>query len=402
MLLTKRRAVVVISAFVLMIISSFVTATTARAEVNSNDIISRFKKPMPEIPVMSNEEFINSTKPISKKPYDDESLAYSMRIDNTWEEGIDRTSSNFVMSQKLFLELNSYFSKPTISGRSRIEVEGLNMEGNLTAEQWYIKYILEGGYTTEGFITHDDNKVESLIVVMEEDYSYYLRTIVIINGAKVIMVKYYVPTALIQEQASMQAAVLASFKMTHNKKRVMGETSAYRFLDIAEFKYDSNWSVIAQPVRDVDKLSASVLNTKNVASNNNVKDMAAPEGKVIISVISSSINKTLIQEIAEYKEEIESKGMLIAEKIPEDYTFKYAKNIDFAITEVYRGVDSSNSMGEYEFWFSVMVGGNYYYLVMLITPSRNNMFATWAENTENYKILIESFRPMVGAFLERD
>tara|TARA_R110002095_G_scaffold77641_1_gene66546 strand:- start:1481 stop:2683 length:1203 start_codon:yes stop_codon:yes gene_type:complete len=374
----------------------------ANAQGRSQDIFERFKKPMPKLKLLTDEEFLEVTKPVEKEPYGDESLAYSMRIDKTWEDGVDRSSSNSVLSEKLFLELNSFLGKPTIAGRSRIEVQGLNMEGNLTAEQWYIRYILESGYTTEGFITHNVDKVESLMVVMEKDYSYYLRTLVMINGAKVIMVKYYVSIHYIQEQAVMQAMVLSSFNLTNKKERVFDSMVSYRFLDIAEFKYPPNWRVYAKPVRNVDRLDVTLLNMKEVAGPAGSVASSTTEGKLDVTVVSSAVKNTLVEEINDYKKKIESEGMLVGEKLKENYDFKYADNIDFGLTEVYKGIDSADNLSEYEFWFTVLVGGNYYYFIMLLTPSRNESFATWADNSQNYKLMLAEFKPMVGAFLERD
>ncbi|MCK5374207.1 MAG: hypothetical protein KAJ40_02885 [Alphaproteobacteria bacterium] len=382
-----------------MSVSHEVIASAGR----KTDIFERFKKDLPELPLASQEKFLELSKSVTKKPYGEDVLAYSMRIDKDWTEGVDRTSTNFILSEKLFLELSSYYGPPTISGRSRIVIEALNLEGNLTAEQWYIKYILEGGYTTEGFVAHSPNKVESLMVIMERDYSYYLRTLVMINGSKVIMVKYYIPAIFFQEQAVMQAMILNSFKLTYPVQRQYQEMLQYRFLDIAEFKYPAQWKIYARPVRSVDRLNAAVLNVRDGADNSSGKAVsAATEGKLDVTVISSAIKNTLIEEIAEYKKTIEADGMLIGKRIPEDYEFTYEKNIDFAITEVYKGMDTFENMSEYEFWFTVMVGGNYYYFMMLLTPSRNEMFGTWAENTENYKLMVANFKPMVGAFLERD
>jgi hypothetical protein len=370
------------------------------------DIFKRLMKPMPELPLPSHEKFVEVTRPVAKKPYDEDVLAYSMRIPKEWEEGEDKSSSNFILSEKLFLELSSYYGPPTIFGRSRIVIEALNMEGNLTAEQWYIKYILEGGYTTEGWVVHNKNKVESLMIFMEGDYSYYLRSLIMINGDKIVLVKYFVPIKYFHEKAVEQAMVLSSFRMTNTIERKFGEMIPYRFLDIAEIKYPVDWTLHVTPVRNVERLKATILNTRRIGSDydpkTKKKGITTTEGKLDIIVISSSIKNTLIDEIANYKEQIEGEGMLISDRIPEDFEFSYSDKIDFGLTEVYRGLDSSDNMSEYEFWFTVLVGGNYYYFIMLLTPSRNEMFGVWAENIENYKLIVSNFRPMVGAFLERD
>ncbi len=386
---------------------SLIIPQCAFAQSDSNvDIFQRFIKPMPDLPLPSKEKFTSVTRPVAKKPYDEDVLAYSMRIPKDWTEGVDKTSSNFILSEKLFLELSSYYGPPTISGRSRIVIEALNMEGNLTVEQWYIKFILEGGYTTEGWVVHNKNKVESLMVVMEGDFSYYLRSMITINGDKIILVKYYVPIQYFQDQAVIQAMVISSFQITHPKKRKFSEMVPYRFLDIAEVKYPIDWKIYAKPVRNMERLKVTILNTRRIGSAYDPKTKkrgtTQTEGKLDVTVISSSVKNTLVDEILDYKEQIESEGMLISDRIPESFEFDYSDKIDFAVTEVYRGLDSSDNMSEYEFWFTVLVGGNYYYFIMLLTPSRNDMFGIWAENIENYKLIVANFRPMVGAFLERD
>ncbi len=384
-------------------IASCMFSDSVYAQARDLDIFERFKKPMPKLNLMSEEEFKKATKLIEKQPYGQKALSYSMRIDKSWSEGIDRSVGNYMLSEKLFLELNSFYSKPTISGRSRIEVSALNIESNLTAEQWYIKYILEGGYTTEGFVVHNTDKVESLMIVMERDYSYYLRTLVLLNGNKVLMVKYFVPVQYIQEQAVMQQMVINSFRIKHKEQRKYAGMLSYRFLDIAEFKYPKNWKIYAKPVRNVDRLEVSLLNTKkSVGLDGSSSVVSSSEGRLDVLVVSAAVKNTLVEEVDEYKRKVESNGILIGEKIKEDYKFTYWKNIDFAITEVYKGIDSTDSSSEYEFWFTILVGGNYYYFVTLLTPSRNNMFATWAENTQSYKVMMKEFKPMVGAFLERD
>ncbi len=400
MLLEKTLKLSLLFAFTVIFIG--LSSGSANAQGRDLDIFERFKKAMPKLTLLSDKDFVAATKLIDKKPYGQEVLAYSMRIDKSWTEGIDRSSGNYQLSEKLFLQLNLFYGKPTIAGRSRLEISAINMEGNLTAEQWYIKYILEGGYTTEGFVTHSPDKVESLMIVMEDDYSYYLRTLVLINGNKIIMVKYFVPIHYIQEQAVMQQMVINSFRLKYKKERKYEDMVAYRFLDIAEFKYPPKWQIYAKPVRNVDRLEVSLLNMRRTIGLDGVSHTSSTEGKIDVNVISASVKNTLVEEVDEYKRKVEASGMLIGEKIKEDYEFTYNKGMDFGLTEVYRGIDSNDNLSDYEFWFTVLVGGNYYYFVMLLTPSRNDMFATWAENTQNYKLMLKDFKPMVGAYLERD
>ncbi len=368
----------------------------------TEDIFTRFKKALPEVNKLSDEDFEKATKSVKKKPYGDNALAYNLRIPNNWTEKDSGSSSNFVLSTKLFLELNVFYGKPTVYGRSRLEINVLKLEGNLTAEQWYLKYVLEGGFTTVGFVVHNESKVESLMVILQKDRSFYVRTVVFFNGDNVIMGRYYVPVANIAVEAAMQAQVIESFNLLYEVERPVEEMMTYSFLDIIDLKYPKGWRVYTKPVRDVDRMAITLMNTKEFMDRFGMLQSSSTEAKMDVTVVSSSSENTLVEEVAKYKQKMERDGMLIGKKIETDDKFSYNENIDFALTEIYEGGDAKNQFNEYEFWFTVMVGGNYYYFLMLLTPSRNDRFGIWAENTQNYKRIVEEVAPMAGAFLERD
>lgn len=360
------------------------------------DIFERFKKDMPEIAEMDKEEFISKTRPIKDTPYNQKSLAYSIRIPKDWIATQQKSSGNFVLSEKLFLELNRFYGPASPFGRSRIEIEALNLDTNLTVEQWYLKYILEAGMTTEGLVVHNRDRVESLVVAMDGEFSYYLRTLVVRNENKVIMAKYYVPVSFMQQEASMQQAVIGSFQILYQTERKQIDSNVYRFLDVAEVRYPKTWEVFSKPMRAVDYMDAALINVEGGRGTS-----SSSNGKVDITVVLQSDKRTLIEEIAAYKKKIQLNGLLVGDKIKGYGDFNHSKEMDFGISEVYRGIDSTNNQSEYEFWFSVLVGGNYYYLMMLLTPSRNDNFSIWANNVQNYHFILENFQPMSGAYLER-
>ena len=371
-------------------------AASARQD---QDVFKQIKKPMPKMAPLSEADFISATKQVNKVPHGDRALAYSMRIEKDWTEGRGGASMNFLLSEKIFLELDTYVGRPTISGRSRIEIEAMNVEDNLSAEQWYISYLTEDGLTPEAFVTHSDNKVESLMVVMERDYSYYLRTLVVINGSKVIMVKYYVPIHYFQQQGPIQAKILESFKVTHPQKPEEQEMLLHKFLDVAELYYPQGWEVFIKPRERMELTLAKVINVKGQFGQSVGKKT---EGRLYVMVEMADGYTTLSEDLKSYKEKIEIQGMLFGKKLEEDYDFKYAGNMKSPITEVYEGVDSNNTQVEYELWVTAMRGGEYNHFILLMTPSRNEMFRVWAGNTQAYKKVLENYRLSSGAFFRRD
>ncbi len=389
----------VLKLFCLTIILCFSYVSSAHAE--KKDIFDRFKKSMPEIPLIEQGEFIAQTRPVKDVPYNQDALGYTLRIPKDWLDTESKSSSNFMLSEKLFLELNSFYGPASPFGRSRIEIQALSLESNLTIEQWYLAYILEAGMTPEGFVTHSADKVESLMVVMEKDYSYYLRTLVVRNENKIIMLRYYVPVGFMQEEAAMQASVVNSFGILKEIPKSPMKSEIYRFLDVAELRYGTQWKVFAAPMRSVDYLDATLVNLENGGSGK-VSTNSPSQGKIDVSLILISDEKTLVEEIMEYKKKMELNGVLVGEKYIGYGEMVYNEKMDFGISEVYKGIDSRNNQSEYEFWFTVLIGGNYYYFMMLLTPSRNDNFAVWASNVQNFRFMIENFKPMSGAYLERN
>lgn len=380
----------------------------AEEKPKDDSAISRFSKPMPEIPTFSPASFAEKTMTYKKRPYDDDVLAYKVSVPKDWELAPEKGSSNAVVSDRLFIELNTYHGPARIEGRSRLEISAINMDYDFTAEQWYIKYILESGYTVEGMKVYDDTKVESLMVVMEGDFSYYLRTLALINGKKMILVQYYLPATYWQEEAPMQASIMQSFELINKSVEKIGEYQKFQFLDVAELTFPKTWYASAPAMRSVERMSAKFHSIRSSAfdvdGKLNVKsnDLSSiSDGHVDVSIVSGSVGSSLISEVQTYKKELETSGIIVGKKLDVDPKLAFHESITFSISEVYEGIDSSSDFISYELWFSMFVAGNYYYFVTLFTPSPKQNYVAWAKNVRGYKEIVSSLLPTSGAYLER-
>lgn len=389
--------------FVIFVLMFYTGAYANYAYANSGDVdvFEWFKKPMPQLPLANKEAFEKATKHVEEMPHNDEALAYSMRIKNTWQKDGGVRPQNTLLGEKLFLNVSSFVGKPTIFGRSRIDIEVKNLDENLTAKQWYIGYVVEQGNTIEGFVEHGDNRIESLMIVMRHDYSYYLRTLVLVNGSKIIMVKYYVPIENFPQQAVMQAMVLSSFTLTNLKERERAEMLSHKLRDIAQVKYPSGWKVFAN---SRDGKEVTIANVKEIVKHvgwefHHQEVETSIEGKVYVMASSRVAGEKLNEALEEYKRKIESEGIFFGTQIPDATKFQYTGQAKSASTEVYEGSYSKNTQGNYELWVSVMTGGNYNFFMLLLTPSRNEEFMNWAENTQSYKLMLKELVFLNNAFL---
>lgn len=361
------------------------------------DVSERFLKPLPEYPKLSDEAFKAATQFYHGKPYEEALFEYSVRLPKDWNTEDQRASSNFLVSDKLFTDLNTFYGAPRMGGRSRVEIKALNLDFQLTALQWYIKYLLEGGYTTEAMVVHSDTKVEGLTVVMEDDTSFIVRTIVELNGDKVIAMEYYIPNMYWEEEKALQAQIMGTFTLKNKVPVSQMAVQKYQFLDIAEIKYPATWKVVAAPMRSVDVMSAKILNVKD----NTIDSTAAAQGNIDVTLVSNSKSDSFMQEINDYKRNLESTGMIVGNKIDVIKGWKYPDTSVFAVSEIYEGVDSANDFIEYELWFTAVSAGNYYFFITLLTPARSETYVAWAYNTQGYKAIVESLTPTIGSFIER-
>lgn len=366
-----------------------------------DDVMTRFRKPMPELQLLPPEEFDAVTTLYEGVPYNDSMLAYKVRVPNDWEKAPEQGSSNFLLSNKLYSELAVFHGPPSILGRSHLQINAVNLEYQLTAEEWFLIHILEEGYTTEGMVVHSKDKVEALLIIMDGDVSYVVRTMAFINGKRAIYAEYYVPLVLWNEERSMQEQVMASLEIVNPKEEIVENLLAFQFLDIADIKYPESWEVRAKPLRSVERMSTKIVNIRETADKVG-RVQGETQGQVDATLVASAAAESLIKEIENYKKSLEGTGMLVGDKIESIDGLSYNENVDFGFTEAYKGIDSTSDFIDYELWFTVMVAGNYYYFITLLTPARNETFAVWARNIESYKIMVESAEPSLVGFMDTD
>ncbi|MBK9585119.1 MAG: hypothetical protein KA099_08210 [Alphaproteobacteria bacterium] len=367
---------------------------------DGGDALARFKKPMPNIDLLPEKDFLESTKEHKVIPYGDKTLAYTIRWPKDWDQAEDKGSSNFELNTKLFTSINIWYSPPRMGGRSRLEVKAVDLENQLSAEQWYLKNLLQTGQTLEGFIVHSEKKVEALMIVMEEDVSYYLRTVTIINGKRVLQAQYYVPMFFWNEEKVMQAQCLSTFDISYPTEETIEKLEKFQFLDVAEVMYPETWRSHAKPLKSIENMNVKFLNVRKTKNKMERLDESI-EGQIDVTLVSSLTSESLLTELENYKKNMEGTGMIVGKKIETIENFKYNENYSFAASEAYEGIDSSNDSMDYELWFSLLVSGNYYYFVSLLTPSRNESYNVWALNTQTYKIIINNIRPSAAGFIDK-
>lgn len=189
----------------------------------------------------------------------------------------------------------------------------------------------------------------------------------------------------------MQAAAINSFALKTDKKEIIEDMLLFQFLDIAEFMYPASWTLRAPPLNSIDRMSAKVSNMNEDQSVN---------GQMEMDLVSSDVTKSLSDEIENYKSAFSKKGLILGEEIEKRDDFKFNENMEFAFLNVYAATDKESKMVDYEVWIAMMSANGFYYFVTLLTPARNADFFVWSRNTETYRVVVESVKPLEESLVE--
>jgi len=338
------------------------------------------------------EEFKKVTR-VEKEvlPYNDDYISYEFRIPKKWTgnselpelKGVDGAQG---LSVNVLGILGKYVGAPNNLLRSRIIVEAQDLGYEISAKNWFVNFVLKNGFTLSGFTEHSRSKLEALYVEVQDDQPYVVRTLVLINGPRLIMFRYFLPQENYESEKLGQAQVTSSFKLLNPVNESIEKQKEFGFLDQSYFNYPISWDFAAKPIYSIERMSATMMQ-KNEKDSPQVL-----EGQIKLHVISRLLKTTIAEETTKFRDSVKIDNYTIG-KFIENLDFAYDKSIRDGKTQVYELVPSDPvSMKSYEFVVSIMQGDDFYYITSLITPSREQDFYNWSRNIEAFRVVTESVR----------
>ncbi len=369
------------------------------ADAPAQKFLENYKIPMPDIPLLSEPEFENVTQSFSETPFNDKALAYSLRLPKDWTKQRDVSLSNSKIGNKILGELVRFYGPAMLGERSYMNVQALKLDYQLTAEQWFIQYMLANAYTVQGIKTIDDTRVEALYVYVVRDVTYSVRAMVQLNGTRAVIAQYYAPAENWEAEKQMQAQVIGSFKLLNKVEEIIEPMEKYHFLDIAEMEHPISWQVKADKLMSIDRLRVTFLSVASEEYKKNTKYKLL-NGKITVGLVSYHDMNSIADEINKYKADIKKSGMLIGEFIESRSDFKLQHNMTAVPVEVYEATDTGNDVLSYELWLLLMEAGDYYYFVSLLTPSRDEDYFLWSRNTQTFRVIAKTITPQMGSLTD--
>jgi hypothetical protein len=358
--------------------------------------LENYKVPMPEIPLMAQPDFEATTQAFTETPFNDKALAYTIRMPKDWAKQRDVSLSNSKIGNKILGELVRFYGPPQLGERSYMNIQALKLDYQLTAEQWFIQYLLANSYTVQGIKTYDDNRVEALYVYVVRDVTYVVRAMVQLNGTRAVLAQYYVPAENWEAEKQLQAQCIGSFNLLNKVEEVIEQMENYHFLDIAEVAHPISWETKSDKLMSIDRMAVTFLNVASKEKKKNV-NYKLLNGKISVQLVSYHDMVSIAEEINRYKADIRKSGMLIGDFLETKEDFKLQPAMTAVPAEVYEATDTGNEGLGYELWFLLMESGDYYYFVTLLTPSRDEDYFLWSRNTQTFRVIARTITPQVGS-----
>lgn len=366
----------------------------------AQQLLKSYAQALPEIAPMPDKEFNDKTTLYEDVPAGDEALSYRFRLPADWKRPEDSALTSYQISNKILGEIVRYYGPPVIDKRSYFTLQAINLEYQLSAQQWLLQYLLSNGFTIQGIKEHNFKRAEALYVKVIESTTYVIRAVAQMNGRRVVMAQYFMPADNWEGEKQMQAQVMKTFELTYPITESVEEMTKYHFLDIAEFQYPVSWEFRAAPMKGADRMSFELL---NIQSEQKIdwKNYKTLDGRIQVDIVSYDSADSVPGEIDNLKRGLAKINLAVGDKFETFDDFKFSNELNAGAVDVYKAIDNQNSLLNYEYWIVPLEAGDYYYFVSLITPSRDDDFFIWARNTQAYALILSLIRPLDEGLIYR-
>lgn len=374
-----------------------VAALCSGGPVYAQKVLQDFKKSLPKVTLLAPEEFEKITTLHYEVPFGDSNFSYEVRIPSAWSVVDDVGMGGTSLNSKILGDIARFYSPSHLGGeRSRFTIQALTLDYQLTAEQWLLQHMLSRGYNIQGLTSDNERSGQSFFVAIESDTSYAVRASAWISGKNIILAQYYLPMDFWEEEKTMQAQVIDSFRLTAPSDEYVENMVPYYFLDVAGLRYPESWKLRAMPLRSIDFMNIELL---NVAGTGGGKVML--DGKIEVRLASSYSSESPEYEIENIVSALESAQMMVGDVIEKGPELKVDASMSNPALKIYKASNPQEGLVDYEFWIASMEAGDYYYFVTLLTLARDQDYFIWSRNTQTFLLVTSLLSAQADSMVER-
>ena len=210
------------------------------------------------------------------------------------------------------------------------------------------------------------------------------------------MAEYLVHQEVYKAERDEQILAMNSLSLLYPNMSIPVSMKTFSFVDIAKFDYPASWAVHGTGISDIKRMEASLVNTINVHyTADGTREVSGTQmaARIDVTVVSKDNGLTIGDEIKVLNQGLKEKNYKLGKFIETINDIKVNPLIGSSRVDVYQLESETIKLAGYEYWVAVLQTKSRYYLVRLITIGRQENFRTWAQNTQTYKVLLESLGP---------
>lgn len=364
------------------ILSLFWAVPSALATKGFIDI---FDKPLKSYEQISKADFDARARTYTKEPFADNALAFEIKLPHVWSEA---KSFGYSIHEGVFTDIGRYqgpvkFNKAS----SYIVIKAMQVGLQASAKTMAASIFRTNGYTVQGTNIHSRNHIETLHVEVTEGETYIVRSVFLINGGRLVVMSYYLPQTSWTEEKDLQYRIVESFNLLNEVETEITDIGQYDFWDLASIKFPKKWNIEALGEQSFEHMSVALLHQDGQASWKDSEKIT--KGRMMLSLVSKGLSKDISEVSAVEIDRLVSQGVVIEREIDDTGDITWPEGFENAAVHAYQVLDSSAPSEQTELWISFAQKLGYNYVVSLITPSRDQDFLLWGENTEAMRFMIE-------------
>ena len=209
--------------------------------------------------------FDSQTNIINETPFNDPSLAFTVRLPKDWKK-LNAGKSEFdgTSAADILGTLSEYVSPANVDERSKFRIRAGMLPFTISARNWLLNYIVSNNYTLQGLDEVSPTRIAAQYVYIESGTQYVSRAVAQISGSKIILAETVMPISLWATERDKAVWSMVSFKVNAPSAKPIEENLSYSFDDIAKFSYPKSWLLYTEPVDSIERMNAVLVNIKVV------------------------------------------------------------------------------------------------------------------------------------------
>ena len=306
------------------------------------------------------------------------------------------THSSLGLSRALIGDLARFRSPVVNTMRATIAVQSIKLDHEISAENWLKSHILSNKYALQGAITVTSEKKAgaNCIETRLDGSSSYIYITVQINGNDAVIVRFDSPLALKDVLAFVRNKIVDSFRFILVTDRPIETLKSFTFGSALKFRYPESLVVNHVDIGDARFMSAQFYNIirEGMVDKDKGKSISQIQGLIRFVVVRRNHNTSLKKEANDVKDFVGKILNVDFRKLVSSDKIKTSNRFLFSRYEVYEVAPRKNNPIPQELRFVALGDKNWYVFGLLFSPSESENFYAWANNTQDFDMMIKDFR----------